>query len=140
MQDGDYMFDDTVTIFNYYNGKYYPTVICGVELQAVKVTKNGTAVISSEDTVNLHIKMDNLKKAYIKPKEWNGESNKFTLNSREKKDFFVLGEFEETIIDDDSDEYINGFYEHMRIHYDDVYLINSVAEYKTIPHLEVGGK
>lgn len=134
------VFDTTVTIYNFYDGKYYPTIIENVEFQYTKASSYNGAAINIDDTVVLNIHLEGLDKPYRKPKSWNGDTGSFTIDPNGKKDFFAVGGYGTEIIDDEADEYSSGFYKYMRKKYDDVYLINSVAEFKLIPHIEVGGK
>ena len=54
-------------------------------------------------------------------------------------DFFIVGEWknEEPIAEDD---YIDGFYEEMKLKYDYVFAITGSAFYDIIPHFEVMAK
>lgn len=150
------MFSDTVTMFNCVENKsqkkvyWFPTVLNNVEVQmsqGLNVIKSGNEDAS---TMYLNIPLiasnnelfaDGVK--YLKPiayKSLNDKSESFTLCTED--DFIAVGDFSNlgTTIDDDSEDYPDGFYEYMKSHYDDVYKINTVDEYKTIRHLEVGGK
>lgn len=136
------MYNDTVTVFNYYEDKkksicrWYPTVLHDVELQinhGITVTTDGNA---NDNTASLHIRNDLDK--YLNPvafKRAEDRENHFTLG---QKDFFVEGELDLIVIDED--DYPNGFFEYIKSEYDNVFKITTVERYKVIPHFEVGGK
>lgn len=146
------MFNDTVTIFNYYEDKdedyycWFPKVISGVEVQKSKGLTVGTTGNKDADNAVLHIPIqlfheeiysDGLQ--YKKPKEWRREPSKEESFTLKTDDFFVEGIFEGGIVDDT--KYPNGFFEYMKQEYDDVFKITNVdGPYKGIPHFEVGGK
>ncbi len=141
------MFNDIVTMFIKYEDKkekicqWHSKVLYGVELQknkAVAVSQDGN---KPNNIVKLHIPSKDARIGdykYLKPKAWHkaeDKSDKITLN---EGDFFVEGELIDMDIYDDT-QYQGGLFGYMRKNYDDVYIIASVDEYKTIPHFEVGG-
>lgn len=139
------MFDDKVTVFNYFEDKknavalWYPTVLDGVELQVTKginISKSGN---ENANSVTLHIKnTSDVCEKFKKPMEYkalNDKENYFTLKAN---DFFILGEYSTEIIDEEN--YPNGFFEYMKSTHDDVFNITTVDVFKAIPHFEVGGK
>ena len=105
------MYNDTVTVFNYYEDKkknicrWYPTVLHDVDKYL-----NPVAFKKAED-----------------------RENHFTLG---QKDFFVEGELDLIVIEED--DYPNGFFEYIKSEYDNVFKITTVERYKVIPHFEVG--
>lgn len=132
------MYTDTITLYNsVYNkstgdNEYYPTVFENVEVQKTQGANISETGLSNTDKAKLFIKMENLPKPYLRPKEWSKETDKsklFTLTPN-ASDFFVIG----NIVDTSKD------YEEMDKVYDDVYKITTVDVYdKVIPHFEVGG-
>lgn len=79
------------------------------------------------------------KREYLKPKSWNAYTEKnqaFTF--QEGIDFFIQGEYQEVAIMDT--DYEDGFLSYMSDRYDDLFLVNKADLYKTIPHLEIGGR
>lgn len=135
------MFDGVITIFNYDRKTegYYATVLEDVEIQelsAANLIKTGP---SDADTINIHIPYS---EKYRKPLEWMSSDDKteiFTFNAKNKKDFIYCGKWEDGKVISDTD-YKDDFYAYMSGNYDDVYMIRTVAAYKTIPHWEVGVK
>lgn len=135
--DGDCMFNETVTAFNYFkdtNGiKYYPTVLHNVRLQIIKGANISKTGLQNADTAKLFI--NDIEK-FKKPKAWlSDKTNNFTFNPG--KCFFAFGEFSESIVSDST--YTGGFFNHMVSTYDDVYKVTNCDVYNVIPHLEVGG-
>ncbi|MCI8669210.1 MAG: hypothetical protein HFI34_06795 [Lachnospiraceae bacterium] len=146
------MFNDTVTVFNFQEDKtkgtriWHSTVLTGVEVQINKGSNIRTSGLESADSVSLHIPLTKANKEcyadgiqYLKQKAWFALEDKtgaFTLNPA--KDFFVLGDYGTKEFRDD--DYNHGLLEYMNTKYDDVYKITTVDVYKTIPHIEAGGK
>lgn len=151
------MYKDTVTLFNRYTTKdrkiiWYPTIMCGVNLNVDKASIIAKYGSNSQDNAVLNVKYHSGDdavmvgdKRYLLPKEWNkqaedilAESLTFTAGTQEF-DFFYAGEWEsdEPILDDD---YTSGFYSYMNNNYDNVFAITSVSKFSVIPHFEVVGK
>lgn len=151
------MYKDTVTLFNRYTTKdrkivWYPTVLCGVNLNIDKASIVAKYGSNSQDNAVLNVKYHNCDdavmvgdKSYLLPKEWNKQTEDALAASltfttgKEEFDFFYEGEWEsdEPILDDD---YTSGFYSYMNNNYDNVFAITSVSKYSVIPHFEVVGK
>ena len=146
------MFNDTITVFNRYSSRlgdtWYPTVVSGVNLlidKAAIQAKLGPE--SSESAIlNVHCQIEgNVAriggKEYLPPKAWSEQlnadlANTITFNAG--TDFFMLGEYDETPINDD--DYADGFFNYMNSEKDYVFIVSSAALYRTIPHFEVMGK
>ncbi len=139
------MFNDVVTIFNYHedkknmSAKWYPITFEGVELQVAKginVSKSGN---DNANAATLFIQRDaEIDAKYKKPKEYKALVDKQGHFTLKPNDFFMAGTYPSDEIDDL--EYPEGFFEHMKSTYDDVYNITNVDVFDTIPHFEVGGK
>lgn len=149
------MYTDTITVFNQQKVKkqitWYPTVIRGVELQITVGRNRSTTGLENADSAKVFIKYENSngkmlvetsqgeKREYLKPKSWNAYTEKnqaFTF--QEGIDFFIQGEYQEVAIMDA--DYEDGFLSYMSDRYDDLFLVNKADLYKTIPHLEIGGR
>lgn len=154
---GGKMYKDTITLFNRYTIKdrkviWYPTIMRGVNLNVDKASIVAKYGSNSQDNAILNVKYQNTDdgvkvsdKLYLLPKEWskhteNALKESFTfIAGTQEFDFFYIGEWknEDNIFDDD---YINGFYSHMKNNYDNVFAITSVSKFSVIPHFEVVGK
>ncbi|MCM1245984.1 MAG: hypothetical protein NC293_10120 [Roseburia sp.] len=142
------MFVDTVTVFNFFEDqesgecRWYPKVLHGVELQTAKGIVADTKGVDTADKASLHIpysgNMTVCGYDYRKPLAWQAYDDKTQCITIAENDFFVEGAFDLAVVDEA--DYPEGFYEHMRASYDDVYNITSVNRYDTIPHFEVGGR
>lgn len=149
------MYSDTITLFNRYRSNsadiWYPTILHNVDLnidRAAIVAKYGA---DSKDKAMLHIRLESIdgvksiaSKPYLLPKEWeqmpNDElSNYITFASGNNFTFFIEGEWGDGLPVNDSD-YSDGLYGYLEKRYDNVFAVNSVAEYSLIPHLEVLAK
>ena len=143
------MFEDVVTVFNRKEDLWYPTVLKGVEVQAVRsaepaeyggreagrvtvlapyIQQEGAAVIAG--------------KTYLPPKSWRQmeQPEKYiTFATGEQFDFFLHGLWEgtEPVRDDDWPE---GFFGRMDRERDGVYAIASAARYEALPHFEIEGR
>lgn len=146
------MFVDTITLFNFHEqtGKWYPTVIKGVDLQvdtASKLSTPGTTDGADIATVLIQSKKDKSltfadgsTKTYLGPKAYAACADPeahFTFKL--EKDFFWEGAYEsvEPIVDDDYD---SGFYHEFNKANDGVYAVKSAAFLSLIPHFEIGGR
>ena len=138
MQGSD-IFKDTVTVFNYFNGKWFPTVLNGAELQFKNGINEKNSGVSSSDNALLfvHISGDFIGgKKYLSPKAFQKSDDKENLVTFAEGDFFVVGEFSEIASEED---YLSGYFSSMCEQYDYCYKITSVKRFKGIPHLEIGG-
>lgn len=143
------MYRDTVTIFNYHEAtnKWYPTVLTGVDVGEDTSGKNDVRGSLNEDATYLLVpcsaaKIFNLgakAKPYLSPKEYakiQDPSNFITFDK--EQDFFVVGDYNESPIDDDAEE--NGLYHRLNDELDGVYAVKSCSFYSLIPHFEIIGK
>lgn len=146
------MFKDTITLFNFHEptGKWYPTVITGVDLQVDSGADPATpgvlndahsvlALIQSRADKTLVLK-DGATKSYLGPKAYakcDTPEGYFTFQL--EKDFFYEGEWPslDPVLDDDYDE---GFYNEVNKTYDGVYIVKTATHLRLIPHFEIGGK
>lgn len=148
------MYSDTVTVFNRYRSRlgdmWYPTILRNVNINSDKANILSNYGEQSQDRVVLNVKYDNVDgnkvvcgKRYLLPKEWEAQTNDvlaetITFASGQGFDFFLIGEYEESVINDE--DYLDGFYNYMNDKYDNVYAITSVSEFSVIPHLEITGR
>ena len=144
------MYHKTITLFNYHKptGKWYPSVISGVDLignTASTATKEG---VNNGDTVDVIIHCTRGRvittsagpKPYLPPKlyaEHNPLSGLITFVP--EQDFIYEGEWPDLAVIDDED-YESGFYHEMNNTYDGVYLITSAVFCDLLPHFEIGGR
>ena len=138
MQVSD-MFGDVVTVFNYFNGKWFPTVLNGAELQFKSGINEKNSGVSSSDNALLfvHINGDFISgKKYLSPKIFQKSDDKESYVTFAEGDFFVVGEFSEIVNEED---YNDGYFSYMCGQYDYCYKITSVKRFKGIPHFEIGG-
>lgn len=145
------MFAATVTLFNFHekSGKWYPTVISGVDLQVDTASKLSTpGVADGTDTVTLLIQSKRDKtvttakgpKTYLGPKAFvQCENPEAHITFKPECDFFYEGVWPSTepIVDEDYD---SGFYDEVNNSHDGVYAVKSAAFLGLIPHFEIGGK
>lgn len=133
------MYKDTVTVFNFYGGKWFPTVIENTELQKTSGIRQNNSGVSSSDNALLFVQcQDDVVggKAYLPPKVWQKSEDKENAVTFSEDAFFVLGEFSELANDED---YEDGYFAHMSENCDYCYKITSVKKFKNIPHFEIGG-
>ena len=142
------MHDRTITLFNFHNGKWYPSVISGVTV-AENVASSATeqAGRTSVDAVEVSIPASHSKgietadgfKAYVSPKAYAVcTAPKDCLTFTPLKDFIYCGVWDTAPIDDE--EYESGLYHALNEEYDGVYMISSALWLGLIPHFEVGGR
>lgn len=132
------MFADTVTIFNLTEDIWNGTVLHSVEVQASLSEQKSKDANKADNEAILFINIDSeIEKKYRKPIAYQKETDKVSMFTLTTGDFFVCGEYPGSWNDT---EYENGFFEHMKSNYDDVFEICSVKQFKTLPHFEVGGK
>lgn len=142
------MHDGTITLFNFCNGVWYPSVIDGVtiaEVTASAATEN--AGMTGGDTVELFIPTSGAKsvattggeKMYVSPKVYAACAAPNTcLTFKPLVDFILVGKWDTAPINDD--EYESGLYHSFNDEYDGVYMITSASWYGLIPHFEIGGR
>lgn len=150
------MYNDTITLFNRYESKlgdtWYPSILHNTNLNMDKASIVAKYGSDSQDNAALNVQYalkDGQKmvgsKLWLPPKEWRKQTNDklseaLTFSSKANSfDFFIVGEWknEEPIAEDD---YIDGFYEEMKLKYDYVFAITGSAFYDIIPHFEVMAK
>lgn len=149
------MYDKTITLFNRLHSAagdtWFPTVLKGVNLiidKASIVAKYGE---TNESSASLHVKFDKdaegniivADKPCLLPKAWNEVlheqlPNYITFKSGNDGDFFIEGEHDWGVIDDN--DYTDGFLNYAVRHYDHVFVITNVGRYDLIPHFEILGK
>ena len=130
---------------------WYPTVIRGVDLQITAGRNRSTTGLENADSAKVFIKYENSNEKMLV--ETSPEEKKRVFKTkvverlyREKSGFHVSGGnrffysgrvSEVAIMDAD---YEDGFLSYMSDRYDDLFLVNKADLYKTIPHLEIGGR
>lgn len=146
------MYNNTVTVFNRYRSKqlgttWYPHVLRGCYFNADKGANIEKTGLENADSSKFHVPyylkdgvemVGDLK--YLTPKKWDEQPNDeylTTITFLEGVDFFMLGEYPETPVNES--EYTEGFFQYMNDTYDDVYRITTVGKYSVIPHFEIGG-
>lgn len=105
----------------------------------------------NQDSAKLHIKCDRINdhvfidgKEWLPSKEWSRLTNDVmgayvTFKSGKEFDFFMAGEYPDTVIDDN--DYAEGFFDYIKSRYDEVYSISSASNpYYVIPHFEILGR
>ncbi len=136
------MYIDTVTLFNRYDGKWYPHVLRNVDLNADKAAILERYGDSCNDRATLHIKHVNGKiggLSVVKQEDYTGDADTMTFAvDGENFSFFINGSYATDIIDDD--DYTDGFFNYMNETNSEVYRVSSYARYSVIPHYEVMGK
>lgn len=150
------IYNKVVTVFNKYTDQqkniyWYPHVIHNVDLIVDKSANIAKTGLDGADSANLHVKynvFDGKKmvgqKEWLPPKEWAAQPNEELLNliTFASGDFFIEGEYEETVISDsDYGMKYSGFYDYINKQKDNVFLISNVGgPYGVIRHFEIGGK
>ena len=158
------MYDETVTIFNYYESAttgdsyWYPHVLSNVDLNTDRgaiIKKYGA---DTADNAQLHVtyhmhdtgpedtrKLIATKSGlvlWVPPKEWKNQTNDLlskTITFSPESDFFWEGEWDKGVVNDD--DYRGGFYQYMNQSRDNVFKITSVGgPYSLIPHFEILAK
>ena len=142
------MFADTITVFNFQKGVWFPHVICGVDatgiaggksattLNGVTKTDNGIILIQTDKDRAVNVNGEIM--SYVSPKAYADlTSGEDSITFQPQLDFIMLGEYKDTdpIVDDN---YESGFYDEMNNKFDDVYQIVSATFYSLIPHFEIG--
>ena len=137
------MYEDTVTVFNRVGNLWKPTVLRNVDLVVDFASLTARYGETNQNSAVLHVKINDGKvagKEYLEPMAFGAKadaSRYITFRSGNNADFFVKGEFTEEANDD---EYKNGFFHHVKNHFDNVFVITSVGQYKLLPHFEIFGK
>lgn len=152
------MYNDTVTVFNLYRSQqlgiatWYPHVLTGCYFNADKAANIAKTGLENADSAQLHIPYnvqngkiiicgkDSKELQYLLPKEWDTQTNDMyenTVTFTEGEDFFMIGEYLETPVDDSA--YRGGLFSYLNSNFDQVYKISSVGKYDVIPHFEIGG-
>ncbi|MBQ6679547.1 MAG: hypothetical protein IJM76_05940 [Lachnospiraceae bacterium] len=103
--------------------------------------ENTTDTVSIIITIERGVTASGYK--YLQPIEWRNAGEyeaAFTVKGGNDFDFVYCGEWTGGTVDDD--DYQDGFFNHMLLNYDSVYLVTSVSDYSRslLPHLEVIGK
>lgn len=144
------MYHNTITLFNYHKatGKWYPSVISGVDLignKASTATKEG---VNNGDAVDIiiHCTKDRIITTSEGAKSYTGAKAYAQCNTpaacitfAPEQDFIYEGEWPDLSAITD-DEYESGLYHAMNDTYDGVYLVSSAAYFDLLPHFEIGGR
>ena len=144
------MYQNTITVFNYHSGKWYPTIIEGVNLVettgASKAAVAGTTNGDSSDFI-IHTAADKTvttrvgKKAYLSPKAYaKTDAPARYITFKPEQDFIYNGVWESTepIVDADCGD--EGLYSALNEEYDGVYMITYATWFGLLPHFEIGGR
>lgn len=134
----------TVTVYNRHYDTlteteiWIPTLLEKVNLVLTKGANISQSGVENSDSAKVFVDVDEQSKPYVKPKEWNNSTldrKKETFTFQPETDFFVEGDTAGVPVLED------GFFEHMQKHFDNVFHVSTVDEYKDVmKHLEVGGK
>lgn len=140
------MYRDKITLFNRLStadGDLWYASILDADVnidKAAMISKYGE---TSKDVAKIHLRITQDANGkhigaynYVLPKAWSGQSNTITFKGGQNFDFIVVGEISVSSPVSDND-YTQGYYEYMNAQYDNVFAIDSVAEYSVIPHLEI---
>lgn len=145
------MFNDTITLFNFYNGVWYRHIIPRVDIGAVDAssktvsagdTRSSSVTLLINTQFDKSIQTEGGVRIYLAPKEYARLADPIlsqAITFDDKHDFIVLG----AVYGDDpvnDDDYESGFYDHVYSRYDNVYRIVSAAWYGLIPHYEIGAR
>ena len=151
------MYSDVITLFNRFETTegiiWYPTILRGVDLNVDKAAVIAKYGEQTADNALLHVKckQDGGKiyvgdKLYLPPKLWalqerDSLGDTITFASGTKFDFFILGEWDDSqTVDDNAEEWLEGFYNYINKRYDYVFSISGAALYSVIPHFEIAAK
>lgn len=140
------MYRDKITLFNRLSTAdgdlWYASIIeADVNIdRAAMIAKYGE---TAKDVAKIHVRFSDDpcgkhigQYEYVLPKSWSGQANTITFKGGQAFDFIVVGEISVSSPVSDND-YTQGYYEYMNAQYDNVFAIDSVAEYSVIPHLEI---
>jgi hypothetical protein len=138
MIGGILMFNTKVTLFNEFKkgsvSVFLPTMFENAEIQETQGRNISKTGLQDANKAMLYIMENSLPSLYLKPKEWQKQSQEeamktFTLKAK-GNDFFVCGEYVEII--QNKEKFCrenNG-----------VYTVSTVDIYKELlPHFEIGG-
>lgn len=141
------MYDDTITVFNHRNGRWYPTTIEHVDIKvttASNLTVNGISNMG-EVSIIIHasktktIKTTEGLKQYLDPLAFIVvDDPEYYLTFKPEEDFILAGRYDDGIAEDD--DYDSGFYHEMNKTRDGIYKIQACAWYSLLPHFEIGAK
>jgi len=135
-----------VTVFNRHfdslteEETWIPTVLNNVNLVVTKGANIRNSGIENADTSTLFLDEDSIpkEKVYLPPKEYGNltlEDKRKYFTFQQTIDFYVAGDVS------DVETITSGFFEYMVNHYDNVFRVTTVDEYKDVmPHMEIGGK
>ena len=134
----------TVTVYNRHYDTlteteiWIPTLLEKVNLVLTKGANISQSGVENSDSAKVFIDIEEQSKPYVKPKEWSNSAldmKKETFTFQPETDFFVEGDTTGVPVLED------GFFEYMQKHFDNVFHVSTVDEYKDVmKHLEVGGK
>lgn len=133
------MFCDTVTVYNYRAGQWFPTIITNAELQSENAAKENNSGASSSDGALLLVNISGNAvggKEYVSPEAYARLSSPEGFVTFAPGDLFVVGGFSGIVNDDD---YTDGFYSHLNEENSGCFKIISVKRFKLLPHFEIGG-
>lgn len=143
------MYDNTITLFNRHNGKWYPSIIEGVDMVATEAASPTTlSGITNGDAVEIIIHCTKAKgitttaglKAYVSPKAYAACSAPADcITFTPETDFIYEGAWPSTSPIDDVG-YESGLYAAMNEEYDGVHMITSAVFFGLLPHFEIGGR
>ena len=140
------MYNNTITVFNFAQGKWYPSVIEGADLlvhaQATQTTHGtinaGTVEIIVHCTKDKVVKTTEGGKLYLEPKVYAKDPSGH-ITFKPETDFIYSGAWENLSPIND-DDYDSGFYNEANRLYDGVYQITGCGYYSLLPHFEIGAK
>ena len=144
------MYHNTITLFNFHKqtGKWYPSVISGVDLVSHKASTNTREGVNNNDVVDVIIRCtkDRVVSTSSGVKSYTGvkayarcDTPAAYITFAPEVDFIYEGVWADLDPIDDSD-YESGLYHELNNEYDGVYLISSAAFYDLLPHFEIGGR
>lgn len=143
------MYQNTITIFNFHDGVWYPSIVEGANL-VVTEGKSSTAMSgqTNSDSVEIIIHSTAAKmiettdgaKAYVTPKAYakcTAPANCVTFTP--EQDFIYDGAWPSTEpIPDEG--YDTGLYSALNEEYDGIYMISNATYFGLLPHFEIGGR
>lgn len=140
------MYDDTLTVFNFAKGAWYPSVIDGADLiehaQATETSRGtinaGTVEILINCSAVKEIETRQGRKQYLDPLAY-AEAPEGAITFKPETDFILSGAWDGAAVIDD-DDYDSGFYNEMNRTRDGVYMITGAGYFSLLPHFEVAAK
>lgn len=144
------MFSDTITLFNFHKGYYYPHVLHGVDAVGIMQGANATALNGNTSSdggqilINTNsskiLSVDNTQLPYVTPKAYEKLADGAdAVTFQPQQDFIMIGDYGSTEPIND-DDYEAGFYDEINSTQDNIHSIISVNFYSLIPHFEIGVK